>query len=143
RVQMHRMRIASVLARCPRLVQFWFHESLVDDARFSPDGRRVVTAGADGTAQVWDTVTGRPVTPPLRHGSSSDTPIQVWDTTTFFMVTAPLRYRSAVVRVSFSPDGQRLVTASWDGTARLWDATTGAPVAPPLRHSGPVVDAEF
>jgi WD40 repeat protein len=21
----------------------------------------------------------------------------------------------------FSPDGQRILTASWDGTARLWD----------------------
>src|SRR5262249_44767049 len=27
--------------------------------------------------------------------------------------------------VAFSPDGKRLVTASWDGTARLWDVTSG------------------
>jgi WD40 repeat protein len=24
--------------------------------------------------------------------------------------------------VSFSPDGSRIVTASWDNTARIWDA---------------------
>ena len=27
---------------------------------------------------------------------------------------------------AFSPDGSRIVTASWDATARVWDATTGA-----------------
>ena len=27
---------------------------------------------------------------------------------------------------AFSPDGARVVTASWDGTARIWDAETGA-----------------
>ena len=25
----------------------------------------------------------------------------------------------------FSPDGTRIVTASWDKTARIWDAATG------------------
>jgi tetratricopeptide (TPR) repeat protein len=39
--------------------------------------------------------------------------------------------------VSFSPDGQRLVTASADRTARVWDAITGEPVTPPLKHEAP------
>ena len=30
---------------------------------------------------------------------------------------------------AFSPEGGRVVTASWDGTARLWDAATGAELA--------------
>src|SRR5262249_10101333 len=63
---------------------------------FSPDGTRVVTASRDKTAQVWDAVTGKPLTSPLQHQGS-------------------------VVSAAFSPDGTRIVTASGDKTARVWD----------------------
>ena len=33
---------------------------------------------------------------------------------------------------AFSPDGQRIVTASFDKTARIWDAATGKPIGEPL-----------
>jgi WD40 repeat protein len=44
--------------------------------------------------------------------------------------------------VVFSPDSRRLVTASWDGTARLWDAADGRPLEC-LQHSSPVWTAAF
>jgi dipeptidyl aminopeptidase/acylaminoacyl peptidase len=34
-------------------------------------------------------------------------------------------HTSRVYTVAFSPDGRRVVSASWDGTAKLWDARTG------------------
>jgi WD40 repeat protein len=43
----------------------------------------------------------------------------------------------------FSPDGQRIVIADSDGTARVWNADTGAPVTPPLRHDDLVTYAAF
>src|SRR5262249_33997783 len=49
-------------------------------------------------------------------------------------VTHPAGIHHAV----FSPDGQRLLTASQDGTARLWLAPSGPPVTPPPKPRRPV-----
>ena len=50
--------------------------------------------------------------------------------------------RGLVGSASFSPDGARIVTASYDGTARVWDAATGKEVAV-LRHGDWVGSASF
>jgi WD40 repeat protein len=34
-------------------------------------------------------------------------------------------HKGQVAAVCFSPDGQTVMTGSWDQTVRLWDATTG------------------
>ena len=38
-----------------------------------------------------------------------------------------LSHQGSVAAASFSPDGTRVVTASWDHTARIWAARTGQP----------------
>jgi predicted NACHT family NTPase len=49
----------------------------------------------------------------------------------------------AVITSAFSPDGKRVVTASWDKTARLWDAATGTQIAVLKGHEERVVSAAF
>ena len=43
----------------------------------------------------------------------------------------------------FDPSGARVLTASWDCTARLWDAATGAELAVLRGHEGGVSSAVF
>jgi WD40 repeat protein len=52
-------------------------------------------------------------------------------------------HRDVAYSAQFSPDGQQIVTASWDGTARLWDSASGEPVGEPMKHEDVVNSAQF
>jgi WD40 repeat protein len=62
----------------------------------SPDGGRLATASADGTAAVWDVGSGANVATLTGH-------------------------TDRVLSAEFSPDGRRIATISLDRTARLWN----------------------
>ena len=48
----------------------------------------------------------------------------------------PLRHDSLVLAATFDAAGARVVTASYDKTARIWDARTGEPIGKKLQHDG-------
>ncbi|CCA76377.1 related to WD40-repeat protein (notchless protein) [Serendipita indica DSM 11827] len=55
-----------------------------------------------------------------------------------------LGHQRSVTAVSFSPDGTRIVSGSWDRTIRQWDAETGQPLGEPLQgHEGEVMAIAF
>jgi WD40 repeat protein/serine/threonine protein kinase len=89
----------------------------VTSVSFSPDGRHVLSASRDKTAQIWDATTGKSL--------------------------ATVHHENRVLAARYNREGDRFVTASEDGTARIWSATNGDPVTPPLRHDGIVTWAEF
>src|SRR5262249_50581560 len=69
---------------------------------FSPDGKRLATAGTDQAVKLWDTATGQEVL--SLHGHTE------W-----------------VFDVAFTPDGERLASASWDRSVRVWDGRPWRP----------------
>ena len=129
-------------------------------AEFSADGRQLLTASFDGTAQVWDAQSGSPLAGPMRHrdeirsasfsrdGSkvitaSRDKTARVWDARTGQPLTPPLQHDGQVFFAEFNLEDDKVVTASNDMTVRLWDAGTGQPLGPPLRHRDAVLCARF
>jgi hypothetical protein len=56
----------------------------------------------------------------------------VWDVATGKPLGEPLQHKESVRAVSFSPDGTKLVTGSYDNTARLWDV--GGRIDEPVAH---------
>jgi WD40 repeat protein/serine/threonine protein kinase len=105
------------------------HTSPVTDVAFSPDGARMVTAGGDQNrpfeAKVWDARTG---------------------THLFDLKGLPPRVQGVnnpVVRVAFSVDGKRIVTAGGDNTARVYNATTGVLQLELKEPAGDVTCAAF
>ena len=116
----------------------------------SAHGRRVVTADADGSARLWDSLSGKPLSPPMRHGlavhlarfspderwivtSSLDGTTRIWNAATGHPRT-PMLFQSETVRhAALNADGTLLATAT-DTTLRLWDATTGEALSPALRR---------
>jgi len=164
RAEIHRLRLGTTLKQCPRLAQVWFNKDVVRDARFSPDGRRVLTLNDDRTARVWDAMTGEAVSTPFDYSGgtfafsrdaafspdgrrlatvSGASSVGVWDVETGRLAFPVLQHDGGLFHIEFSPDGRLLATGSSDCTAQLWDAATGARIGQPMKHETSVTWVSF
>jgi eukaryotic-like serine/threonine-protein kinase len=158
REEPHRIRMASVLRQCPKLLNVFAHGKMLFHAEFSPDGSKVLTTSDDHTARVWDATTGRELLV-LRHDgevyngtfsqdglrivtSSQDKTARVWDGHTGTLIWT-LEHQDIVWQSRFSQDGRLVATACQDGTAQLWNAVTGERVGQPLKHESRVDGVTF
>ena len=146
-------------ARSGHLIRQFTHAEVVYQAVFSPDGRLVLTSSKDGTAQVWDTATGKPAGPALKHGGfvawaqfSSDGntvmtvrdrhDVQLWDWRDGRRLAPEIPRRSVLSHASLSPDGRRVLTTARSGYALLFEAASSRRVYQ-FEHPGGLVDAAF
>jgi WD40 repeat protein len=116
------------------------HGDIIYMARFSPDGRRIVTCSRDRNAKLWDAETGRLLQTLIGHQDavimaafspdsrrvvtvSRDRVGIIWDVATGHRLATLRGHEDEVNVVCFSPDGRTIATGSRDGTTKLWDAT--------------------
>jgi WD40 repeat protein len=112
---------------------------------FSPDGRQVITGGADGVVRVWDVQGGKELKSLMGHtaavysvdispdgrllvSGSADRTVLVWDTATWQHFAELRGSADEVGAAAFSPDGQRVGVASADGIVRVYGREMFAPL---------------
>ncbi|MCC5897503.1 MAG: hypothetical protein JJU32_06235 [Phormidium sp. BM_Day4_Bin.17] len=118
------------------------HSDSVTTARFTPNGRQVLSASSDETVNLWDMQTGELLQSLEGHSAqvnnvqfsddgrqvvsaSSDETVKLWDVQTGELLQSFEGHSGRVNNVQFSGDGRQVVSASWDGTVKLWDVQTG------------------
>ena len=134
--------------------------SNVCSAKFSPDGKRIVTA-SENTAKVWDATTGNELisiftgqkygvnSAQFSHDgnrivtASNDNTAKVWDANTGSKLLSFKGHTDWVNSAQFSPDGNYIVTASNDKAAKVWDAKTGTEILSLNGHILQVICAYF
>jgi eukaryotic-like serine/threonine-protein kinase len=116
------------------------HQATVPTLAFSPDGKRLASGSWDGTVKVWNPETGEAtlVLPRVEQetvfavafgpdsrqlavvGGGVRGMARIYDVSVG-RLTRELKGHSKMLRaVAFSPDGQRVATGSFDGTAKVW-----------------------
>jgi WD40 repeat protein len=122
------------------------HLAVVRSACFSPDGQVVLTTSDDLTGQLWDTRTGQVRPPALTGQGSSESPpntgnsmraaavhpdgrravtggsdaaARLWNLHDGLSLGEPVELAGSVMHAEFSPDGQRLLLACFDGSAHI------------------------
>ncbi len=90
-------RLGDIAAEAKRIEG---HPGPVYTVALSPDGRRAVAGGADGSVRLYDVKTGKEMRRCDGHAG------RVWT-------------------VAFAPDGRRFASGGFDKTIRLWDPVSG------------------
>ncbi|HKB01261.1 MAG TPA: serine/threonine-protein kinase, partial [Gemmataceae bacterium] len=108
-----------------------------EETDWSPDGARAVSV-IDSQVTVEYADGQKP-----ERATFTERVAYVWDTNTGRDLAHLRGHEDNLASARFSPDGTKIVTASWDGTARVWDAISGRQLTVLRAHSNALALALF
>jgi WD40 repeat protein len=125
------------------VVTYRGHSGPVYTAAWSPDGRLIVSGGADHTAQVWEAATGNHLLTYKGHtfsvnslmwspinawqivSASADKTVAIWKASTGERIRTYTGHTDNVRTVAWSPNEQWICSGGDDKTVQVWEAATG------------------
>jgi len=117
------------------------HNDYVNSCSWSPDTKKIVTAGSDTVLKIWDTQNGKEITTLEGHtgdvyaccwapsgqiiaSAGKDGFLRFWDTGTGREVKSILAHEKLITCIAWSPSGDKIVTGSYDRTLKIWNYQT-------------------
>lgn len=141
------------------IVTFTEHTSGVTACEFSKKGNVLFTSSLDGSIRAWDLIryrNFRTFTAPTRlswscmavdpsgevvaAGSLDSFDIHIWSVQTGQLLDQLAGHEGPVSSLAFAPNGNLLVSGSWDKTARIWSVFDRTQTSEPLQLQADVLD---
>ena len=113
------------------------HQQLINDVKFSPDGRLICSASFDKSIKVWNGKSGAFIATLRGHvqavyqisfssdsrllvSGSADSTLKVWDLTSNKLLIDLPGHEDQVFALEWSPDGERVVSGGKDKVLKIW-----------------------
>ncbi|KAF4446250.1 periodic tryptophan protein 2 [Fusarium austroafricanum] len=141
------------------IVTFTEHTSGVTACEFAKKGNVLFTSSLDGSIRAWDLIryrNFRTFTAPTRlsfscmavdpsgevvaAGSLDSFDIHIWSVQTGQLLDQLSGHEGPVSSLAFTPNGNSLISGSWDRTARIWSIFNRTQTSEPLQLQADVLD---
>ncbi|KAJ0117105.1 hypothetical protein J7T55_003522 [Diaporthe amygdali] len=141
------------------IVTFTEHTSGVTACEFTKKGNVLFTSSLDGSIRAWDLIryrNFRTFTAPTRlswscmavdpsgevvaAGSLDSFDIHIWSVQTGQLLDQLAGHEGPVSSLAFAPNGNTLISGSWDRTARIWSIFDRTQTSEPLQLQADVLD---